>query len=141
MNDIYTFICERRLMTGVPENAFEARSGLRTAIRRMGLVALFGVIVLASMAFAQTRPRVTGVDPQAGKVNDNITITGESLGKSSVSAVFLSDDKSDYKATIVEQTEEKIIAKVPQAKPGDYNVSIQTGNNILIEPVKFKIQE
>src|ERR1035437_9413074 len=50
-------------------------------------------------------------------------------------AVLLSDDKSDYKATIVEQTDEKIVMKVPQVKSGDYNISIQVGTNIFIKPL------
>ena len=74
-------------------------------------------------------------------MNDTITVTGENLGKSAVSALFLSDDKNDYKAAIVEQSDAKIVAKVPQVKPGGYNVSVQTGNQIIIEPVRFTVQE
>lgn len=65
---------------------------------------------------------------------------GENLGKGSVSAVFLSDDKNDYMATIVQQAAEKIVMKVPQVKPGDYNVSIQVADTILIMLVRFKVQ-
>ena len=98
-------------------------------------------VLLSPLLLAQGTPQVTGVDPSSGKVNDNVTITGENLGKSSVSAMFLSDDKSDYKATIVEQTDEKIVMKVPQVKSGDYNISIQVGTNIFIKPLRFKVQE
>lgn len=107
--------------------------------RKFGILAV--TALLASLAFAQVSPRVTGVEPSASKVGDSVTVTGENLGKDSVSAVFLSDDKIDYKATLVEQSAEKIVMKVPQVKPGDYNVSIQVGNKIFIEPVKFKVQE
>jgi hypothetical protein len=31
--------------------------------------------------------------------------------------------------------------KVPQVKTGDYNISIQVGDKILILPVKFKVEE
>ena len=31
--------------------------------------------------------------------------------------------------------------KVPQVKPGGYNVSIQVGNGILIEPVRFTVEQ
>ena len=98
-------------------------------------------VLLSPLLLAQGTPQVTGVDPSSGKVNDNVTVTGENLGKSSVSAVFLSDDKSDYKATIVEQSDEKIVMKVPQVKSGDYNISIQVGTNIFIKPVRFTVQE
>jgi IPT/TIG domain len=106
--------------------------------RRWGLLA--ATVFLASLVFAQGSPRVTGVEPSSGKVNDNVTVMGENLGKDAVSAVFLSDDKDDHQATVVEQAAARIILKVPQVKPGDYNVSIQVGDKILIEPVRFKVQ-
>jgi hypothetical protein len=93
------------------------------------------------MAFSQGSPKVTGVDPNSGKVNDNVTVSGSNLAKSAVSGVFLSDDKTDFKATIVEQTADKIVMKVPQVKPGSYNISIQVGTGILIEPVRITIQQ
>jgi hypothetical protein len=74
-------------------------------------------------------------------VNDSLTVSGEALGKDSVAAVFLSDDKTDYKAMILSQAADKIVMKVPQVKPGGYNVSIQVGTGILIEPVRFTVQE
>lgn len=107
---------------------------------RRKLFALAGAVLLASLVFAQGNPRVSGVEPSSGKMNDNVTVMGENLGKSTVSAVFLSDDKTDYKATLVEQSEEKIVMKVPQVKAGDYKVSVQVGNNIYIQPVRFTVQ-
>jgi hypothetical protein len=97
--------------------------------------------LLSPFLFAQNNPQVTGVDPASGKVNDDVTIAGENLGKATVVAVFLSDDKMDYKATIVDQSADKIVMKVPQVKAGIYNVSVQVGTNILIKPVKFTVQE
>jgi hypothetical protein len=105
------------------------------------LVAAALLTLLSPLLFAQGSPLVTGVDPSSGKVNDTVTVTGENLGKGAVSAVFLSDDKTDYKATLVEQDEEKIVMKVPHVKPGHYNISIQTGNTIYIQPVRFTVQE
>jgi hypothetical protein len=112
----------------------------RVIFERRRWFVLVGAVVLASLASAQGNPRVTGVEPASGKVNDNVTVAGENLGKSSVSAVFLSDDKTDYKATVVEQDDAKIVMKVPQVKAGDYKVSLQAGNNIYIEPVRFTVQ-
>jgi hypothetical protein len=89
---------------------------------------------------AQDTPSVTTVDPTSGKVNDQITVTGVNLGKGSISAVFLSDDKNDYKAAIIEQSDTKIVMKVPQVKPGSYNVSYQKGNSIYIQPVRFTVE-
>jgi IPT/TIG domain len=104
------------------------------------LFVLVGAILLASLALAQGTPRVTSVEPPSGKVNDSVTVTGENLGKSTVSGAFLSDDKNDYMATLVEQAEGKIVIKVPQVKAGDYHVSLQVGNNIYIQPVRFTVQ-
>jgi hypothetical protein len=105
--------------------------------------AITAVLVLcgASIAFSQGAPKVTGVDPNSGKVNDSVTVSGSNLEKPSVSGVFLSDDKTDYKATIVEQSADKIVVKVPQVKPGSYNISIQVGTGILIEPVRITIAQ
>jgi hypothetical protein len=109
--------------------------------------ALLAFVVVAALlapysptVLAQNTPTFTTVDPLSGKVNDQITVTGENLGKASVTAVFLSDDKNDYKAAIVEQSDTKIVMKVPQVKPGSYNVSYQKGNSIYIQPVRFTVQ-
>jgi hypothetical protein len=96
---------------------------------------------LAAPVFAQTTPHIERVDPSSGKVNDNVTVMGQNLGKATVAAVFLSDDKTDYKATIVEQADDKIVMKIPRVKPGDYNVSFQRGEQIFIAPVRFKVEE
>jgi hypothetical protein len=104
-------------------------------------VFLAGVILSASLAVAQNAPQVTGVDPASGKVNDTVTVSGNNLGKDSVSSVFLSDDKNDYKAAITDQSADKIMMKVPQVKPGDYNISVQVGDKLFIKPVKFKVEQ
>jgi len=111
----------------------------KNVYRRLVFVA--AAVLLCPLIFAQNNPQVNGVDPSSGKVNDSVTVAGQNLGKGSVSAIFLSDDKTDYKATIVEQGEEKIVMKVPQVKSGNYNISIQVGNNIFIKPVRFTVQE
>jgi IPT/TIG domain len=103
---------------------------------------LAGVVLISSLAVvAQNAPQVTAVDPSSGKVNDTVTVSGNNLGKAAVSSVYLSDDKSDFKATIVDQGDDKITMKVPQVKAGNYNISIQVGDKLFIKPVKFKVQE
>jgi IPT/TIG domain-containing protein len=133
---------------GVPEfgkNSFSSSTKNKDNTGRNGnlrgpWVLLAAVVLFASLAVAQNAPQVTGVEPASGKVNDTVTISGNNLGKDSVSSVYLSDDKNDYKTTIVEQSDDKITVKVPQMKAGDYNVSIQVGNNLFIKPVKFKVE-
>lgn len=112
-----------------------SRGNLRTV-----LLLMLAILLASPVLFSQGAPKVSGVDPTTGKVNDSVTVSGANLAKDSVSAVFLSDDKSDYKAVIVEQSADKIVMKVPQVKPGSYNISIQVGNGILIEPVRMTVQ-
>lgn len=105
------------------------------------LILLFAVFFLPlPMVRAAGSPHIVSVSPASGKVGDTITVSGENLDKTDVSAVFLSDSKSDYKASMVDQGADKIVMKVPQVKPGDYNVSIQTGKSIYIQPVLFTVQ-
>lgn len=107
---------------------------------KVSFIAMLLLLCLAPRVGGQNAPKVTTVAPAAGKVNDSVTLTGENLGKDSVSAVFLSDDKDDYKATVVEQANGKIVLKVPEVKSGGYNISIQEGDKILILPVRFTVQ-
>jgi IPT/TIG domain len=117
------------------------RRGARTLMAFALLASVMLLALPSQTAFAQQdTPTFSAVDPLSGKVNDEITVTGSNLGKSAISAVFLSDEKNDYKAAIVEQTETKIVMKVPQVKPGSYNVSYQKGNSIYIQPVRFTVE-
>jgi IPT/TIG domain len=109
--------------------------------RRRRWMFLAAVIFLSPIVFAQATPQVTGLDPTSGKVNDKLTVSGTNLDKPGVSAVYLSDDKNDFKATIVEQSSDKIVITVPEVKPGDYNVSLQEGDKLFIKPIKFTVQE
>ncbi len=115
----------------------------RITIARAGLLLLIATALLGltiRVGVAEDVVRVTSVDPATGKVNDTVAIAGENLGKVHVAAVFLSNDKDDFKASVVSQAADKIVIKVPEVKPGGYNVSIQTGSSIYIQPVRFTVQ-
>jgi hypothetical protein len=120
---------------------FKNGSNSSGSIIRKWWIFLAGIVILASIAVAQNSPQITGVDPATGKVNDTVTVSGSDIGKAAVSAVYFSDDKNDFKATVVDQSDDKITLKVPQVKAGDYNISIQVGDKLFIKPVKFKVQE
>lgn len=109
-------------------------------ILKISFIAVLLLLCLGPRAGGQNSPKIAAVAPAEGKVNDSVTLTGENLGKDSVSAVYLSDDKEDYKATMLEQGSGKIIMKVPEVKSGRYNISIQEGDKILILPVRFTVQ-
>ena len=121
-----------------PRTPRNLRRSLKAAIAMSALLA--AAFLFAPHSSAQNSPHVSGVDPASGKVSDSVTVSGDNLGKESVLGVFLSDDKSDYKATLVNQAADKIVVKVPEVKAGDYNLSIQVGDKILILPVKFKVE-
>ncbi len=118
--------------------------GSRKEIARASAALLAAAALLflpARLIVAQEgSPHVTAVDPASGKPNDIVTVTGDDLAKPHVAAVFLSDAKDDHKAVVVSQAADKIMIKIPELKPGDYNISIQSGNAILIEPVHFTVQ-
>jgi hypothetical protein len=128
--------CALLSLHGVGEG--RGRYPSRDRHRRSGLLAV--ALLLAPLVFAQGTPQVTGVEPSSGKVNDVVALTGENLGKGTVSAVFLSDEKTNSQATVLEQAEENIVIKVPRVKAGNYNISVQAGYKILIMPVHFKVQ-
>jgi hypothetical protein len=96
---------------------------------------------IVPLLFGQNSPKVASIEPTSGKANDTLTLTGESLDKDSVAGVFLSDDKDDTKADVVEQSAAKIVVKVPQLKAGSYNVSVQVKDRILILPIKFSVTQ
>jgi len=122
-----------------PKDQNENSIGRRIGFRKW--IFLAGIVVLSSLAVAQNSPTVTAVDPALGKVNDTVTVSGSNVGKDAVAAVYLSDDKNDYKATILDQSSDKITMKVPQVKAGNYNISLQVGDKLFIKPVKFTVQE
>ena len=109
-------------------------------MRSRQLILMAVILLTASLARGQSSPRVAAVEPEAGRVDSNMTVTGENLGSDTVLGIYLSDDMSDYPATVVEQSAEKIVVKVPQVTPGGYNISIHVGNNIFIQPVRFTVE-
>jgi hypothetical protein len=132
-----------RLMSGkIPANPNVTGENIAGGkIRSKKWIFLAGIVLFSSLAVAQNSPTVTTVDPALGKVNDTITVSGSNVGKESVSAVYLSDEKNDYKSTIIDQSNDKITMKVPQVRAGSYNISLQVGDKLFIKPVKFKVEE
>jgi hypothetical protein len=126
-------------------NTFKAGNGNAESCRRYRIAQITFIVAMLVLSVAaglpaQNSPKVNMVDPLTGKVNDSVTLTGQNLGKETVSGVFLSDDKDDFKAALVEQDSAKIVLKVPQVKSGGYNISIQEGDKILILPLRFTVQ-
>jgi hypothetical protein len=104
--------------------------------------ALAAACLVPSLVRAQSAsPHISSITPNTGKSEDTITIAGDNLGKDKVAAVFLSDAKLDHKAVVVDQEATKIVIKVPDGlKAGDYNISVQEGGAIYIQPVIFVVK-
>ena len=104
-------------------------------------------IILATgmAAFAQSMPRMTGVDPGNGKSGDEITIAGENLEKANVAKVYLTDGKNDMILEITEQTATSIKIKLPAKLPaGRFALELLTTGKepkLVEQPVKFTVEE
>ena len=109
---------------------------MRSIVARLFLGAWF----VYSLAWAQAGPKVSGVEPAAGKVGSSITVNGENLGKDVVEEVYFSDDVKDYPAQLSEQSATKMVVKIPEVKAGGYNISVKVGNNIFIQPIRITVE-
>ena len=119
------------------------RNGLPATVSLLAIgFLLAAACVVPSLTRAQSAsPHISSITPDSGKSEDTITIAGDNLGKDKVAAVFLSDDKLDHKAVVVDQETTKIVIKVPDGlKAGDYNISVQEGGAIYIQPVIFVVK-
>jgi len=88
-------------------------------------------------------PKVTNVEPEAGKVGDIVSAKGENLDKSSVAEAYLTDGSHDTKVEITEQTGAQIKFKVPQnIKAGRYRILMLTADkkSLVEQPVVFTVE-
>ena len=93
--------------------------------RLWSFAAMLAVCLLATVAVvpaqqpteANPLPMMKTIEPRMATVGQLVTITGQNLGKR-VAGVYLTDGKKDWKMTLVEQTETKIVAKVGDSTPG-----------------------
>ncbi len=96
-------------------------------------------------AFAQSIPRLTGVDPGTGKAGDEITATGENLEKAHVAKLYLTDEKNDVVLDVTEQTATTIKFKIPaKATAGRFALMLLTTGKepkLIEQPVKLTVEE
>lgn len=118
-----------------------SKAHFQRSMKYWTLTLFAAAVLLSPLLFAQGGAEISSVDPPSGKVNDTVTVTGHNLGKATVPSIYLSDDKDDFKATIVEQSDEKIVLKVPQVKSGSYHISVLAGNTIIIKPIRFTVED
>ena len=113
----------------------------------MKLSFAISLLVAASFAaYAQSAmPRMASVEPQNGKVGDELVVTGENLQKDAVAKLYLTDGTNDVQVEISEQTATAIKFKIPaKAKPGRVALMILTAGKepkLIEQPVKVTVDE
>src|SRR5204863_6311330 len=82
---------------------------------QMKLSLIVPLLMAANLAvYAQeAMPRMTTVEPQAGKIGDVVAVAGENLDKTNVAKVYLTDGKNDVICEVTEQTATAIKIKIP----------------------------
>lgn len=103
---------------------------------------ILGTLTIAAAWAMEGSPMISTVEPDTGKQGDVVSAKGESLDKSSVSDIYLTDGKNDVKASIVEQSAKEIKFKIPAEKAGRYHVMVLTANktSMMVEPVMITVQ-
>lgn len=95
---------------------------------------------LGTLSAQTSFPRVTTVTPATVKVGEVITAAGENLDKDNVAELFLTDNKSDFRVQINEQSATAITFTVPDSvRPGRFGLVIRTSAT-QTTPVKDYIQ-
>jgi hypothetical protein len=90
----------------------------------------------------QTMPRCTAIEPDTGKVGDAVVMKGESLDKSAVSEVYLTDGTKDTKVVVMAQGAAEIKFTIPKINPGRYHVAVLSANkaNFIEQPVVLTVE-
>ena len=90
-------------------------------------------------------PLMRVVEPSVAKIGMEITVTGQNLGKESVSEVFMTAGKSSHKVQITAQADSELKFKVPvNVTPGPYRITVLMKGAVPLmieEPVRLVIEE
>ena len=117
---------------------------MKYSVILLGLGLLIAVMAPPPTAAQAAFPRMQAVSPDTGTIGTILTVTGENLGNDTVKSVYLTDDKTDWKTEIVEQTSSEIKVKIPSnAKAGRFSLMILTGGaepKLIVQPVKVTVE-
>ena len=88
-------------------------------------------------------PIMRVVEPDSAKVGDIVEIQGENLAQDSVTTVYLTDENTDLKVVMIDQTATSIRFRIPPlAKPGRFTIMVLTTDKpprLIEEPVKITV--
>lgn len=117
---------------------------------RLSYFTLLLVVILAIPAVLPAQssfPRVTTVEPNTAKAGDVVSAAGENLDKANVAELLLTDNKSDVKVEITEQTAAAVKFKIPASiKAGRFSIVIRTPGSAdtpakeYVQPVRVTIE-
>jgi len=108
------------------------------------LAALITAVVPLPVDAQASFPRLVSVAPDTGTAGDELTVEGENLDKSLVSALYLTDGQKDWKTDILEQSAGSIRFKIPaDATAGRFNLMVLTAGKdprLIEQPVKVTVE-
>ena len=97
----------------------------------------------AALAYAVS-PRLTSVEPNAGKPGDELVTNGQNLGSPNVTKLYLTAGGKDHPVTIKEQTSDSIRFTIPEKIDlGSYNLMVETGGanpTLLEQPIRCTVE-
>jgi hypothetical protein len=102
------------------------------------------LLLAAVTVWAQdVMPRMSSVEPGAGKQGDVVAVAGENLDKANVAKVYLTNGKDDVECAITEQSATEIKIKIPGKATGRMALMILTGGKepkLIEQPVKLQVE-
>ena len=105
----------------------------------------FCTMFFLAVAFSYAAsPRLTSVEPNAGKPGDELVASGQNLDSSNVTKLFLTAGGKDHQVKIKEQTSDSIRFIIPEKiEFGSYSLMIQTGGatpTLYEQPVRCTVE-
>lgn len=113
---------------------------------------LFRVLLTAAVCALPTLaqdpvPSINTVVPEAGKAGDVLVVEGQNLGSAVVDILYLTDNQTDWRMDIIEQSGTTIRFRIPEdIKPGRHFLMLHTPGDaekapqLLVQPVKVTIE-
>lgn len=109
------------------------------------IILVLGLAFSAQLQGASGVPMMRGVDKNEAMRGDEVTITGQNLGKAHIAEVYLTNGRDDIKVEIVEQTSASIKFRVGgDVSFGRYSLMILTSSEppmFIEQPVRLSVVE